>query len=301
MKAEVLTAIENPEDLRVLATSEEALTALATPGVARVLITPAGAEALLSRNSNNRTLRVRKVDRLVQSLEEGKWYLSNDAITFDRNSVLANGQHRLAACVASGRVIEVLFYTGADPELRQIIDTGTKRTFADALVMNGLTGYSHAVAAATNLHYRYTHRQLAMTGAGAIGFYDRPNHDVLISYLDEHPEIITSAPEGMATYLALRSFSQTAATTFISVTRQIDPELSDEFIEKLKSGIGLTEFEPVTALRQLFENSQNRPDAMRRRSEWALAAAVKAWNYKRQNRQVRVIAVRKTETFPEAL
>lgn len=303
MKTEALDQI-NTKGLRVLA-DKESIKDFIGAGAVRVepvLITPNGARELLELNSNNRKLKNRKVDRLAQSLREGRWFLTNDAITLDRNGVFVNGQHRLSACIDAEAIIEVLFLVGVEPESRQIVDTGTKRTLSDALVMSGQHAYASTIASSAVMHYRYTHRALALTSTGGIGFFDRPNHDVMMNYIAEHPEIAEAAPEGMGTYLIVRAFKSTAATTFIAITRQIDADLSEEFIAKLKSGSGLKPKEPVLLLSNLYRNVQNRASwAGKRPSEWALAAALKAWNYTRQGREIESISVRSTETYPEAI
>lgn len=300
MKTEVLADLVNPDRLTVIASVEDVNALERNEAyVRRVIITPLGALAMLEFNTNNRRLKQNKVDRLVQSIIEGHWFLSPDAITFDRNGVVINGQHRLQAAVEANRAIEVLMLSGADPASRQIVDTGTRRSLADALVMNGVTSYAHGLAAAANLHYRYTHRNLALTNTGTVGSYDRPGHDVMLDYIGQHPEIGEATSEGMALYLNHRAFSASAATCFVAISRGIDAGLSDEFITKLIAGTNMAEDDPVLALSKLLRNMHNQVG--RRRAEWSLAAAIKAWNYTRHGRAVRVISVRSNETYPEAI
>jgi hypothetical protein len=152
-----------------------------------------------------------------------------------------------------------------------VIDTGVKRTLADALTMSGVNGYATTIAAVGVLHYRYTHRQLALTPAGSIGFYDRPGHDIMINYIKEHPLIEAMAPVGMQTYLKLRGFNQSAAGVFAAVTAELDPIASTNFIESLQSGENLNRGNPIFALRRLLERVYaNQAATGPRRAEWSV-------------------------------
>lgn len=301
-KVEDLSRLET--DLPVIASVDDVMARASNdkPMIEHVIITPAGAEAMLALNENNRRLKPVRVAKHVQTLDAGLWLLTNDAIALDRNGVVSNGQHRLGACVESGRTIEVFLYSGGDPKIRGVIDTGAKRSLADALMMSGQRSYTHGIAAAASLHYRYTNRQLSLQAKGH-SLRDRPSHDIMLQYIEQHPEIVESAPEGMSTYLLMRAFHASSATTFIAITRKIDEAASTEFIEKLKSGEGLTQGDPVLALRRAYERAYVNASTIygQRRSEWSLAVALKTWNHVRRGNIVSQVSVRTTEVYPEAV
>src|SRR5215831_15250573 len=65
-------------------------------------VTPAQAQKWLEGNVDNRTLREARVLQHSQVLQRGEWELTGDAIVFDEDGTLLNGQHRLSAVVVTG-------------------------------------------------------------------------------------------------------------------------------------------------------------------------------------------------------
>ena len=66
-----------------------------------MLVTPELAKKWLEKNTNNRKIRLKVVDSYARDMVNGRWTLNNDAITFDKDDVLTNGQHRLLAIIKS--------------------------------------------------------------------------------------------------------------------------------------------------------------------------------------------------------
>ena len=61
----------------------------------KMTITPEIAREMLKKNTNNRPLSKRTLSRYVQLMKNGEWGITTDAIGFDVNGRLINGQHRL--------------------------------------------------------------------------------------------------------------------------------------------------------------------------------------------------------------
>ncbi len=101
-------------------------------------ITPAQAQRWLGRNKRNRPLRPGQVKRYAKLMDEGKWITSPDAIAFDSEGRLINGQHRLQAAVQADEPIEeALVASGLPTSAFKIADMGAKRTAADVLHIEG--------------------------------------------------------------------------------------------------------------------------------------------------------------------
>jgi len=97
-----------------------------------VNLSPSQAKEILKRNTNNRKLSSKTVSNLQKQMINGEFKLSNDAITFDSNGVLTNGQHRLTALALSeGKVESVPFLFGFDVQQFMGMDTGRRRTVQD--------------------------------------------------------------------------------------------------------------------------------------------------------------------------
>lgn len=102
-----------------------------------VMVTRAIGQAWLARNTLNREIRDSNMAQYTQDAKSGRWLLGPDAIAFDRNGVLVNGQHRLKMVVDTGIPCEFIVATGLDPAVRIDADTHGRRSVADGLRLSG--------------------------------------------------------------------------------------------------------------------------------------------------------------------
>jgi hypothetical protein len=101
-------------------------------------ITPARADEWLNKNKRNRPVRENRVGRYAEQMKRNRWMTSPDAIAFDKEGRLINGQHRLKAITRSGVAQEeVLVVRNLDPDAFKISDVGAKRTASDVLHIEG--------------------------------------------------------------------------------------------------------------------------------------------------------------------
>lgn len=116
-----------------------------------VELTPSLAEQWLGHNLGNRNLRRQKVQQYAQDMRSGNWQTSGQAIQFDWDGRLIDGQHRCEAVIESGVTVRVLVVRGLDPKAREVIDTGAKRTGGDALRFAGFTQDPTVMAAVARI------------------------------------------------------------------------------------------------------------------------------------------------------
>lgn len=119
--------------LSILA-QEGVITSAVAPGYKEakiMLIDKQMASNLISCNILNRPLSGAWHSELAHLMERGKFELTNDAITFDEDGFLTNGQHRLYAVIESGVTCPFIVCFGVPftPDL----DTGRKRSLLDNL------------------------------------------------------------------------------------------------------------------------------------------------------------------------
>lgn len=107
--------------------------------VAVVDIDPDLATEMLQRNADNqRQLKDAVTARYAQDMMLGKWHLTHQAIAFDKNGKLHDGQHRVSAVVASGETVPFLVFFGAGgKDEMSVIDTNKSRTLVDASKVMG--------------------------------------------------------------------------------------------------------------------------------------------------------------------
>ena len=111
-------------------------------------ITPSNASVILADcNLGNRPIRKRSVDFLASEMLSGSWQpFSADAICFDQDGNLINGQHRLSAVVQSGVTVKMLVGRNVPASSFQVIDRGIKRSTGDDVSQLGCPN-SNVVAA----------------------------------------------------------------------------------------------------------------------------------------------------------
>src|SRR6266568_3853923 len=101
-----------------------------------ITIRPQDATEWLRCNKNNRPVRKRHVEFLAAEILAGNWQVNGQAIVIADNEEVLDGQHRLFAIIEAGKPIQSLVVYGITPEAFRTIDTGAKRTGADALALH---------------------------------------------------------------------------------------------------------------------------------------------------------------------
>lgn len=87
-------------------------------------VTPELAKTWLGTTEKNRTFRKSRVAQYAADMKAGRWQLNGEAIKFDKNGHLLNGQHRLHAVVRADTTVPMLVISGLDPETRTTMDSG---------------------------------------------------------------------------------------------------------------------------------------------------------------------------------
>lgn len=95
-------------------------------------ITPTKAHAYLKKMVRNRRLKKAKVTQYAQDIRDGRFPLTHEAIAFDVNGNLVDGQHRLHAVILAGKPIKVVVWYNLSAEAVALIDSGASRTEKDS-------------------------------------------------------------------------------------------------------------------------------------------------------------------------
>lgn len=113
------------------------------------LITPVTAKEWLDNyNEGNRPLNWHRIHKMADDMKAGKFPVMNDAISFDVNGRLWNGQNRLNAIVVSGCSIEMSVTRGTDPDCFLYADSGMKRSGGQSLQTMGYENATNLAALA---------------------------------------------------------------------------------------------------------------------------------------------------------
>lgn len=252
-------------------------------------ITPAKAEQILAEaNIRNRDLRDSRVVHLVEAIKRDEWKLTGDAIVFDLDGVLLNGQHRLAACALAEQSIEVLVLRNVPRESQDVMDDTLRRGLGDALRLRG----EHDVfrlGAGIAWYARMVYAEIT----GVPHYADnarRPSIPQLLALFDENQGLreclSLSAPAMRA--LKLRPGPNLACYYRLSL---INAEEAALFYDKLKTGEDLPAGSPILALRRYSTEEMIRGRGRARNPDFRWVAVVfKAWNAWREGRPIKVIS-----------
>lgn len=267
-----------------------------------VEIQPEEAELLLQRNTHNRPLRGVQVDEFVDAMKTGLFRFNGDAIRINRDGTLDDGQHRLTACVISGVPLVTTLVTGLGTEIHSTLDKGLKRDLATDLLWEqedrpGVLSLAVKLGASlqsANPASRTATRKY-VTDAACLDWF-RSNRG-----LTAHVTKGSAASyrvKGRADVWAVLSY----------ITSQADEELSEQFMDKLITGIGLeSEKDPILVLRNWVYSTYEKARASRSyvRRHVLLGTGIKAWNAYVEGREITagrmVYKVDRNEPWPAVL
>jgi hypothetical protein len=262
------------------------------PTAELVVMTPIMAAALMKRNVTNRPIRERQVRKFALDMINDNWTVGTSGIGVDKNGDLADGQHRLLACIEANVAFTTWVFYGLEPEARDNIDTGAKRQLGDVLKMKG-ESYSTNLASTIHLGWRWDQ--------GAPMGNDRPSTSEALAWLNRNGGIRGSMAAGMAMHRVL-GISAPATSLFHHRT-SVHAEERDLFMEEVEKGYMLKEGAPALALRGWAVRARQKR-YQNIRGGMYLALYIKAWNAWLEGRQLKTMTFRtagRRESFPELL
>lgn len=236
-------------------------------------ITPETAAKWLGQNIGNRNLRRQKVLQYARDMREGNWQLSGQAIQFDWNGRLIDGQHRLEAVIESGATIQALVVKGLDPKSREVIDTGAKRSASDALKFAGHTSDPTLLAAVARLADARENGYLRT--AMATNMPSLSNADV-IAWAERNPRALGALSLARRTYKAINIQPSVWAYCLYEIQKLSEAgaiEFAESIADMRLDGRG----DPRRVLLDIFHRAAT---GQRRKPEVAEAIYVvyRAWN-----------------------
>lgn len=257
--------------------------------VSIVTVTPNQAQKWLEGNVDNRTLREPRVLQLAQVLQRGEWELTGDALVFDEDDVLLNGQHRLSAVVITGIPARFLVLRGVPAKSQEVMDQGLARTLGDQLQRRGVPYYTYVSSALFWLH------RLEYSEATGVAHYGdptmRPSFRQLLKLWEENMDL---AEEAKAIGRHVNNLKVRAGATLAIYHRlrrieddNIEGEV-DTFFELWLRGEGLKASDPIYRLREWTLDDAAKRHTRGRAPDYRFVAYVMtAWNKWRDGESVR--------------
>jgi hypothetical protein len=282
-----------------------------TPSSQFMLCSPTDAALILSVNLarqkqfnaeystvfQNRTLRTVYVNLYVRDMSSGNWSVSNDAISFDTNGLLLNGQHRLNAIIQSETTQMFNFAVGLPHDSFSKHDTGRTRTPVDALSIKGTKNSHNAHSACKwllNFDYFYS-----KNGSMRVALPKRTNEDILKCEA-RHPEL-PSAILVIKSCLkngAIAPFGVLASCYYLF--REKNETQAEAFFKTL-AGHDANVHWALQCRNKMLQWSAHRPPGGAFRDNDCARLLVTAWNKMRSNETITKLMFKKDGRLPRIL
>lgn len=257
-----------------------------------VTVTPKIAQEWLLKNEGNRRLSANYVNTLADAIMRGEWTINGETIKFASTGTLIDGQHRLSAVIKSGLPIDVYVVTGLDMGSRDTVDTCRARSNADVLALHGEKNASKIAAA---IRFVYMFENGIPLGHGA-----RLTRVQCLNEVRRHPGLHDSLRPAEAVRASEVNLACAPGAAAHYIFSSIDAQSASEFFSGLASGAGLSEGDPILALRRAIiltrGKIQSRSNAMR--GEQALAMLAKAWSAKLAGKSMKLLRLGETDVSP---
>ena len=234
-------------------------------------ITPEIAAAMLAANTRNRNLRGRLVEVYAADMAKGAWQFTGEAIKFAVDGSLLDGQHRLAAIVQSGCTVRLLVIRGLPRAAQDVMDSGAKRTPADALRLHGEVNSTILSSVA----------RMILTEGGKVRV--RPSTSDLLTVVETDPTLRWVINNGLAGIGGLKRIITPAVLGYAYWRlHAVDSFACAEFFSRLDSLTDLSSGSPILALHRRLSAHVRTGDGENARRE-VLAYIFMAWNAWRRN------------------
>lgn len=265
-------------------------------------ITPEYAIELLSKNTNNRSVRQTQVNELADAMISGTFRFTGEPIRIDYHGKVFDGQHRLYAIVESEMPQRLPVWFNLEPEVVHVTDTGRTRTLKDALHMRGERNLAATAALINSLLMWDTRGMRGQYIFHPGGEVLKPQIPERLAFYDEHRHEINAAFTATNKVpRVLRIQPRVLGLAHILFSR-IDSEDAESFFDQFATGLELTSKNPIYALRRrltdLSEDANRNPQP-----EFLLALLFKAWNFWRDGTEISYLKYvpggNNKEPFPE--
>lgn len=262
------------------------------------LVTPELAQEWLDeRNTNNRKVKERAIQRYAREMANGRWDPDASDLKFSRSGELVDGQNRLLACVRAGVPFPTLVRTGLKLDTKTRVDVGIRRTVSDTFQLERVP-YANNVAAGIALRLRYEEGEASGSHVGDVNTFRRAvqlGPDEALLYLREHPSHEKFGMLADQLFRAGPGVTRTIYFCFLGMAGEVDANEAERFAGEILG----SDWQPgspamawIRYLAALSGNPRSTTIQIRNASERHLLGLIKCWNAWRLQDQLDRIIVR---------
>lgn len=254
-----------------------------TPQAGWFAITPAVAKAWLKWNRSNRNIRKHHLESQAADMGNEDWGINGETVKvsrpikegevddFPKGSILfLDGQHRLNACIESGKSFATLVVWGLAPGARDTVDSGVARNMGDVLKMNG-ENLSPVLASVLRRVWMWDQGDRRFVGSR------KPSHAELLALLRTDPQgFRNAADKGYWVRTKNRLLSPSVVGTAYYILARVSAEDAPWFFASLRSQAVPTENHPILTLQSRLV--RDRVEKRATSPQHQLAMIIRAWN-----------------------
>jgi hypothetical protein len=253
--------------------------------IEKMFITPKMAVELLVRNTNNRKVRIRIVDKYASDILSGKWvYDSADLMRFSEDGTLLDGQHRLMAVIKANMPIYAYVAKGMDSKAMETIDTGASRSMADIFQLSGIKNASN-VAGSLKLA-----NDLMMSGTKVRGATAVKSSKFYLDWYNESPaffdDTITESRKLYRDFQGILSPTQIGGY-IIALSSKEDIHIVVEFMRQICQGTDITNGTIIKLRNLLIKDKVDRKNRLS--DNYKKAIILKTWKAFISGRELKVL------------
>jgi hypothetical protein len=247
---------------------------LTKPGHQIIDVTPQLAKDWLLLNKHNRKLKEMKIVQYARDMREGNWRFTGEAIKFDNNGDLLDGQNRLHALIDAQTTVPMLVVTGLEPEAQGVMDSNAPRNAGDTLTLHGYKN-PNELAGTVRAHYLWQKLHAFKHCMSSPYSEQAPTNSEILNYVEAHPDLSTASIEAKPISRQLRISHGAVGAAYCEFSL-IDAEEAGEFLERIRELRTAGKGDPVNALVKRCQDMALRREFVR--ASTSLFMIVKTWN-----------------------
>lgn len=258
-------------------------------------ISPADAEKYLARNAKNRSLSGKHVSNLAAAISRGEWEMNGDAIRFDVEGNLIDGQHRLSAVILADEPIKTIVIRNLSPTAFATIDANKVRGGGDSLSVSDIKQPNTTAAVLRLIHSSGYNSDWS----GVIGSSRLSNKQIL-ALMDDHPEaeVYSDIAYSGSRKHCRKILSPSLVAFGLCWLSRIDESQAQVFFDEIEYGENLTRHHPSNTLRTRLSDMAIAGQKSRVGKREVLGLLFKAWNARREGKDMRLARFIQSHSFP---
>lgn len=227
-----------------------------------VSVTPQLATEWLETNRDNRHVSDPQVAAFARVMSAGGWRVNNQAIAFDENGCLIDGQHRLWAVIQAGIAVRMTVAHGVELEAVKTIDRGRTRSVEEVLRREGTVTSPKRVSMWCNAQRQLLTNSTTRGCVEDVEAYFEENQRALGDILAALPDVKPWKPAMIG-------------ATFVFAHRRA-ARVVVEFVRRMVDGSNLEAESPEFVARELIHATSGNARAQRRQLGIKLLRCIQA-------------------------